>query len=394
MGQPSRQSLAHRFFSPPFRWGVHLARGRVLLSVLALVNELVHHSGRVPLPIEIALLLFLGYSLAVLRWDRLQGGSIGLLTLFADTVVLLVLADHGAGVSFWFPSLFYLLLMLEGVQFYGALEVAIVAGVCVAFCLLAPQAHLDVLQRPLAVGGALGLIFALYKRYAELQAEELRDEVRTAEELVEQATDRAHQRIAQDFHDGPLQSYISLQMRLDILRKLLERDQAAGMQELHQLQDLAQSQVRELRTFIRGLRGPMEMDGATLAVSARRVAENFQKESGIPVTFVAAEGSPEPAQEISGEVLQMLREALHNVQKHAGATRVAIGMERGANALEISVDDNGHGFRFSGTYNLDELDLLRLGPASIKRRARALNADLVLESRPGRGAGLKLRVPL
>ena len=41
-----------------------------------------------------------------------------------------------------------------------------------------------------------------------------------------------------------------------------------------------------------------------------------------------------------------------------------------------------------------ELELLRLGPASLKRRARSLNAELMLESRPGRGVGIKFRIPL
>ena len=94
------------------------------------------------------------------------------------------------------------------------------------------------------------------------------------------------------------------------------------------------------------------------------------------------------------EVLQMLRETLHNIQKHAGATRVAVALEKTDRGLEISVDDNGHGFPFAGTYTLEELELLKLGPASLKRRARSINADLVLESRPGRGAGLKFRIPL
>jgi signal transduction histidine kinase len=79
---------------------------------------------------------------------------------------------------------------------------------------------------------------------------------------------------------------------------------------------------------------------------------------------------------------------LHNVQKHSGATRVAVGVDKTDRGLEVSIDDNGHGFSFSGAYSLEELELLRLGPASLKRRARALNADLVLESRPGRGAGV------
>ena len=62
--------------------------------------------------------------------------------------------------------------------------------------------------------------------------------------------------------------------------------------------------------------------------------------------------------------------------------------------LEISIDDNGVGFHFSGAYTLDELDLLRMGPVSLKRRARSLGADLLLESRPGHGAGLKMKIPI
>ncbi len=120
----------------------------------------------------------------------------------------------------------------------------------------------------------------------------------------------------------------------------------------------------------------------------------FQKESGIPVTFMGTSAPVGLPQEMTLEVLQMIRESLHNVQKHAGATRVAVTMEKTDRGLEISVDDNGHGFNFAGTYSLEELELLRLGPASLKRRARSLSADLHLESRPGRGAGLKFRIPM
>jgi signal transduction histidine kinase len=190
-----------------------------------------------------------------------------------------------------------------------------------------------------------------------------------------------------------LQSFISLQMRLEILRKVLERDRDAGMEDLKQLQLLALTQIRDLRSFLHSMR-PVDVDGANLMASARRTAESFQKESGIPVTFLGTQSPVGLPLEMSGEVLQMLREALHNVQKHAGATRVAVSVEKTDRGLEISIDDNGHGFNFAGTYTLEELELLRLGPASLKRRARSLNADLVLESRPGRGTGLKFRVPL
>ena len=141
------------------------------------------------------------------------------------------------------------------------------------------------------------------------------------------AREDERQRIASDFHDGPLQSFISLQMRLEIVRKLLERDLKAGQHELQTVQDIAKSQVRELRAFLHSMR-PVEIDGGNLSISARRVIDNFQKESGIPVTLVGGDASLAISQEMMSEVLQMLREALHNVQKHASASRVAVAIQK------------------------------------------------------------------
>jgi signal transduction histidine kinase len=214
-----------------------------------------------------------------------------------------------------------------------------------------------------------------------------------AQKAVARARDEERQRIASDFHDGPLQSFIALQMRLEILRKVIDRDLNAGLEDLKELQRLAQTQVRDLRTFLHSMR-PVDVDGANFVATARRLAESFEKESGIAVAFLGANTPIGLPGEATTEVLQMLREALVNVQKHAGATRVAVSLEKTEKGLEISIDDNGHGFPFAGNYSLEELDLLRLGPASLRRRARSLNAELVLESRPGRGAGIKFRIPL
>lgn len=243
------------------------------------------------------------------------------------------------------------------------------------------------------IAGALACGVAVRQRRQQAVVDKLREQLKEAKASAEKARENERQRIASDFHDGPLQSFISLQMRLEILRKLLERDFNAGLQDLKQLQLLAQSQVRDLRAFLHSMR-PVDVEGGNLVSTARRAAESFQKESGIPVTFMGTSTPVGLPQEMTLEVLQMIRESLHNVQKHAGATRVAVTMEKTDRGLEISVDDNGHGFNFAGTYSLEELELLRLGPASLKRRARSLNADLQLESRPGRGAGLKFRVPM
>jgi len=114
------------------------------------------------------------------------------------------------------------------------------------------------------------------------------------------------------------------------------------------LQSLAVAQIRDLRMFLNAMR-PVDVDGA-ISCHRRRTAESFQKESGIPVTFISSSGPIGLPPEMTAETLQMIREALHNVQKHAAATRVAVSLEKAASGLEISIEDNGHGFAFSGSY--------------------------------------------
>jgi signal transduction histidine kinase len=320
-------------------------------------------------------------------------GILGLLVLFCDVVFFLVLASMAPSRLVWMAFVFLLYLLTEALTLYSPMEVMVISCICVLFCGVLPNPQVRQLEPTVLVSGVLSCGFALARQEQERRLATSRQHSSELEKSAERAREGERQRIASDFHDGPLQSFISLQMRLEILRKLLDRDYNAGMEDLRELQTLAQSQIRDLRAFLHSMR-PVDVDGANLVSTARRTAEMFQKESGIPVTFLGANMPVGLPQETSLEVVQVLREALHNVQKHAGATRVAVAMEKTERGLEISVDDNGHGFSFAGTYSLDELELLRLGPASLKRRARSLSAEMLLESRPGRGAGLKFRIPL
>jgi len=376
-------------FPQEFRWPRYLSRARVLLAAVVLIVASVDTGRNLPFVALLGVFLVAGV-LAELRGTA-QSGMLGLLALFADTVYFLIVAYFGSPRLLWLESVFFLYLLTEALVFYGPVEVGVITAVSVVFCAVLPQQQIHL--PAVALAGVLACGFAVSKRRLSQRMEELAAQLEQAQKAAEKAGEEERQRIASDFHDGPLQSFISLQMRLEILRKLLDRDFEAGVQDLKQLQSLAQSQVRDLRVFVHSMR-PVDVDGANLIATARRTAEAFQKESGIPVTFLGTNKPVGLPQEMTLEVLQMLREALHNVQKHAAATRVAVEVEKTDRGLEISVDDNGHGFSFAGTYSLEELELLRLGPASLKRRARSLNADLLLESRPGRGSGIKFRIPL
>ena len=379
-------------FPLKFAWTRAIPWARVVLAAAALVVGYLYPPGAA-LRFYALLGFYLVYGLIVALRAGTQTGMLGLLALFGDTVYFLIVASWGSDRLVWLATLLFLFLLTEAIAFYSTVEVGVITGVAVLFCAALPYETLHVLERTVVVAGALACGFAVNKSRQSQALERLTARLAEVQAGANKAREEERQRIASDFHDGPLQSFISLQMRLEILRKVMDRDLNAGMQDLKQLQILAQSQVRDLRAFLHSMR-PVDVEGGNLVATARRTAEHFQKESGIPVTFMGTNTPVGLPQEMTLEVLQMIRESLHNVQKHAGATRVAVSMEQTDRGLEISVDDNGHGFNFAGTYSLEELELLRLGPASLKRRARSLNADLQLESRPGRGAGLKFRIPL
>ena len=202
------------------------------------------------------------------------------------------------------------------------------------------------------------------------------------------------ERIAHDLHDGPLQSMISFEMRLEIIRRMIHRDPEVAETELEALQQFSRKLVAEMRTFVHRMR-QVETDGSSLMASARRLVDGFQKESGVAVTFVnGQEVDVALGGRLTTELLQVIREALSNIHKHAQATHVLFSVEQKNGQLYVSVHDNGWGFRFGGSYSLEELDLMRMGPQSIKQRVRTFGGDLSIESQPGEGSNLRVSVPL
>jgi two-component system sensor histidine kinase DegS len=210
---------------------------------------------------------------------------------------------------------------------------------------------------------------------------------------AEHAREAERQRIAHDFHDGPLQCFVGFQMRLQVLRKMMDRDPAKAIVELEELQQLARNQGEEIRQFVRSMR-PAEIDGAGLVPSIKKVVEGFERDTGIICTFVGSNTRVSPKDEAATEILQIVREALHNIQKHAKAKHSTVGVGRDEDTFELSIEDDGQGFPFAGAFSLDELDLLKRGPVTIRTRVRNLNGEMLLDSDPGRRAALKIRIPL
>ena len=374
----------------PLFWRRTLSGVRVALAVSFLAVAVAGHGWSEPGYIILAA-LYIAYSAAAVVSSVLQRSSIVLLHLLLDSSMLLLAVHAAASPSPWLGGVWFLYLMVCGLVAHQWKQVGVVASGSVAVVGVTRPPGWETLAVLWTCMGIQAL-FALWhkRRYEDRLYSISRQAVLFRSEAI-QAREAERERIAADFHDGPLQIFMSLQMRLEVARRLLERNSEAAKKELAEMAELWKSQVAELRGFLRAMRAS-EVDSSELYATLSRAVEAFQKDTGISTAF-SAPGSIElqqPGQAV--EIVQMVREALHNVRKHAQATHVAVEVTAGSGWVEIALDDNGLGFPFAGAYSLEELDLLRMGPGSIKRRVRALGGDLTVESMPQRGATLRIRI--
>ena len=366
-----------------------MLRGAVAVCLLGL--ELYPH-GLPFSPYAAIYTAYLVYSAGAIWWQNRDGGTHDLARLLIDLIVFLLCTTQPPDRSGWFIALFYAFLLLNASVFHHLREVSLVATAATVFTVLVARDQIFTLAPTVVVAGALAIALGWQKRSLNERLNMLARQTVMFRTEAENARELERQRIAADFHDGPLQSFISFQMRLEVIKKLLVRDQKMAMEDMTQLQDICRKQITDMRAFVRSMR--TSADGATPATNLRQIAEDFQKTSGINLVWNLSDTLSGLEPEISHEILQIIREALHNAQKHSKASKVTLLSEKIDGNLQLTVHDDGSGFPFAGTYSLDELELMRMGPESIKRRIRTLNGELVVESTPGRGSVLRIRVPL
>ena len=207
------------------------------------------------------------------------------------------------------------------------------------------------------------------------------------------AIEAERSRISRDLHDGILQTLLSIEIQLDVLRRKVNTQPEQLEAGLTGLQQTVKNEGGELRHMVTDLR-PLRVQSADLVDLMRGFAERFRNESGLALDLLVDSVDLQAPDRVCREIFQIYREALNNIKKHAKASHVVVKLTQDDSRLSLVVDDNGEGFSFAGRFTGDELDRLRLGPISIKERTRTVGGVLTVESNPGHGARLTIEVPL
>jgi len=211
--------------------------------------------------------------------------------------------------------------------------------------------------------------------------------------LRARAIEAERSRISRDLHDGILQTLLSIEIQLDVLRRRVTTHPEQVESGLASLQQTVRNEGAELRHLVTDLR-PLRVQSADLVDLMRGFGERFRNESTLALDLLVDSVDLRAPDRVCREVFQIYREALNNIKKHAKASHVVVKLSQDDSRLVLVVDDNGEGFSFAGRFTGDELDRLRLGPISIKERTRTVGGVLTVESNPGHGARLTIEVPL
>src|SRR4029453_11895363 len=167
---------------------------------------------------------------------------------------------------------------------------------------------------------------------------------RLQRELQRLALLEDRERIAKELHDGAIQALFAVGMGLQGSAALAASEELRG-----RLQDAVEEVdrvIRDLRNYIFGLR-PGILADRQLDQALQRLVEEFQERSGV---LAIAEVDPQGAAELAGwparapGVVQLAREALSNVSRHAEAATCRVSLYRGERGQVLEVDDDGRGF--------------------------------------------------
>jgi len=214
--------------------------------------------------------------------------------------------------------------------------------------------------------------------------EELRgnlEELRASRQRIVAAQDQERRRLERNIHDGAQQELVALTVRLRLAGLTAEKDPTKTKAMLEELQREATSALENLRDLARGIYPPLLADrGLVAALSGQG------RKAPIPVS-IDADGIGRYSQDQEAAVYFCCLEALQNVAKYAGATRVTVRLREQDGRVTFAVTDDGVGFdpkaRGYGT-----------GLQGMADRLAALAGELIVTSSPGAGTTVTGTVPV
>jgi nitrate/nitrite-specific signal transduction histidine kinase len=198
-------------------------------------------------------------------------------------------------------------------------------------------------------------------------------------------------RLAREIHDHLAQSLGYLNVKASITDELLSGGQMAQAQaSLHELREVAKETYTDVREAIFSLRETV-LPGLGLLPSLREYLAEYRMHYGVEARLeVDDESLTQVPAHVGIQIIRIVKEALTNVRKHAGASKAWVRFEGDGDLTRIIVEDDGQGFDPAQIVGEGQR---YFGLQIMRERAESVGGSLELDSRPGRGTRAVIHVP-
>lgn len=197
--------------------------------------------------------------------------------------------------------------------------------------------------------------------------------------------------LARELHDTVGQELTALSLNLSIIRGALPTSATSEVahKRIEDSQALLEQASAHLRNVMAELRPP-GLDDLGLFATLKDHVQRVAQRSGLALTIQGAEPKPRLNAIADIALFRIAQEALHNIVKHAGATRVNVTLEDLPETVVMEVVDDGHGFNPEAPAQGARHGM---GMNTMRERAQAIGADLLVESKPGLGCKIRVELP-
>jgi len=238
------------------------------------------------------------------------------------------------------------------------------------------------------------LAIELDRRLEELKQESQRRAVAETElSLVLRSTvedqEAERLRIARELHDSLGQTLTLLQLGLDELGPALPAGEKNRLTALRQLAQGVGSEVNRLAWEIR----PTALDDLGLQTAIQHFVETWSERLNLQFDLRLALNDRRLAPAVETALYRVVQEAITNIARHAGATRVGVLLEARDDEVRMIIEDNGRGFAPDDPVRAGT-PAARLGLLGMRERLSLISGSLEIESAPGRGCTLFVKAPL
>src|SRR5437870_4821117 len=233
-----------------------------------------------------------------------------------------------------------------------------------------------------ALAGSAGVALEYVQLSEELAAERLR--------VVKVAEEERH-RLARDLHDGVAQTLANAALGIELAQRRANQDVAGAMSDLGQLRGRLLESQTGLRDILFALR-PLVLEDGGLSAAVRALAERMDGTNGCRVVARRVDAPQRFKPEIEAGAFTVIREAANNAIKTGRAPLVSLDVYEDGGAVVAMVEDNGKGFDVATTL-ASYASRGSLGLLQMRESARLIGAQLSLDSSPGQGTRVRLRIP-